>query len=102
MESPILVFLVFILILSIVVGYEAIPKGPSPLRTLFVSGGNVISGIVLLGALLVAGLAEGGKNDFAALLGGLAVAFATTHVAGGFFSANRMLNMFREKEKNKL
>ncbi len=99
METTILVFLLFILVLSIFLGFEVISKVPSLLHTPLMSGSNAISGITVLGALLAAGLAKGGTNDFAALLGGCAVAFAMINVAGGYFVTNRMLNMFKKKEK---
>jgi H+-translocating NAD(P) transhydrogenase subunit alpha len=99
MENTILIFLLFILVLSIFLGFEVISKVPSLLHTPLMSGSNAISGITVLGALLAAGLAEGGRNDFAAMLGGLAVMFAMINVVGGYFVTDRMLNMFRKKDK---
>ncbi len=98
MESTILLFLLFILLLALFLGFELISEIPSPMHTLFVSGANAISGITVLAAILTAGLSEGGSNDFAALLGGFAVAFAMANAAGGWLAAKRMLEMFREKK----
>ncbi|MCB0527083.1 MAG: NAD(P) transhydrogenase subunit alpha [Saprospiraceae bacterium] len=99
METTILIFLLFILVLSIFLGFEVISKVPSLLHTPLMSGSNAISGITVLGAILAAGLAKGGNNDFAAILGGCAVGFAMINVTGGYFVTNRMLNMFKKKEK---
>lgn len=99
MEHTILIFLLFILVLSIFLGFEVISKVPSLLHTPLMSGSNAISGITVLGALIAAGLPAGERNDFAALLGGIAVALAMINVVGGYFVTDRMLNMFRKKDK---
>ena len=84
-----------IFILSLFVGYEVITKVPPILHTPLMSGSNAISGITILGALIFAGLDE---SVFAAILGFLAVVFATINVVGGFLVTNRMLLMFKKKE----
>ncbi len=84
-----------IFILSLFVGYEVITKVPPILHTPLMSGSNAISGITILGALIFAGLEE---SVFTALLGFLAVVFATINVVGGFLVTNRMLLMFKRKE----
>lgn len=99
METTILLFLLFVLVLSLFLGFEIALATPSPLHTLFVSGSNAVSGITVLAAILAAGLAEGGNNDFAALLGGFAVAFAAANAAGGWLAAKRMLDMFRDNRE---
>jgi NAD(P) transhydrogenase subunit alpha len=99
-EANILIFLLFILVLSIFLGFEVISKVPSLLHTPLMSGSNAISGITVLGAILAAGLAKGmGDNDFAAMLGGASVMFAMINVVGGYFVTDRMLNMFKKKDK---
>jgi NAD(P) transhydrogenase subunit alpha len=99
MESTILIFLIFILVLSIFLGFEIISKVPSLLHTPLMSGSNAISGVTVVGALIAAGLAKGvGDNDAAAILGGLAIFFATINVVGGYFVTDRMLNMFKKKK----
>jgi len=91
METAVLIFLLFILVLSIFLGFEVAVKVPSSLHTPFLSGLNLVSSITVLGAILAAGLATGGRNDFAAVLGGLAVAFATTCAVGAFLLTDKML-----------
>jgi len=92
------VFLTFILLLSIFLGFELISKVPSTLHTPLMSGSNAISGITLVGALSSAG---GGFNQLATILGVIAVALATTNVVGGYLVTDRMLAMFRKKEGGK-
>jgi NAD(P) transhydrogenase subunit alpha len=92
-----IVFLAFILILSIFLGFELISKVPSTLHTPLMSGSNAISGITIVGALIAAGAAE--KQWISVLLGTLAVAFATINVIGGYFVTDRMLGMFKKREK---
>ena len=83
-----------ILILAIFVGYETISKVPVILHTPLMSGTNAIHGIVLVGAMLVAGMPEG---PFVAMLGFLAVVLGTINVVGGFLVTDRMLQMFAAK-----
>jgi NAD(P) transhydrogenase subunit alpha len=102
MESTILIFLIFILVLSIFLGFEIISKVPSLLHTPLMSGSNAISGITILGSLLAAGLAKGvGNNEVASIMGSIAIMFATINVVGGYFVTDRMLNMFKKKEPKK-
>lgn len=99
MESTILIFLIFILVLSIFLGFEIISKVPSLLHTPLMSGSNAISGVTVVGALIAAGLAKGvGDNDVAAILGGVAIFLAMINVIGGYFVTDRMLNMFKKKK----
>ncbi|MCA0381258.1 MAG: NAD(P) transhydrogenase subunit alpha [Bacteroidetes bacterium] len=99
MESTILIFLIFILVLSIFLGFEIISKVPSLLHTPLMSGSNAISGVTVVGALIAAGLAKGvGDNDVAAILGGIAIFLAMINVVGGYFVTDRMLNMFKKKK----
>ncbi len=89
------VFLAFVLMLSIFLGFELIAKVPSILHTPLMSGANAISGITLVGALTSAGA---GIDVWATWLGALAVAFATINVVGGYMVTNRMLAMFKKKD----
>ena len=93
-----MVYLAFILMLSIFLGLELIAKVPSTLHTPLMSGSNAISGITLVGAILSAGA---DFNQFAVVLGALAVFFATINVVGGYVVTNRMLSMFRKKDVKK-
>lgn len=81
-----------IFVLALFVGYEVITKVPPLLHTPLMSGANAISGITILGALLVAGR---GDTTVAVILGFLAVVLATINVVGGFAVTDRMLQMFR-------
>ncbi len=92
-----IVFLAFILMLSIFLGFEVISKVPSTLHTPLMSGSNAISGITLLGALAAAGAP--GPGWVGVLLGTLAVAFAAINVVGGYLVTDRMLGMFKKKEQ---
>jgi len=91
------IYLAFILMLSIFVGFELISKVPSILHTPLMSGSNAISGITLVGALLAAGAET--ETWVTILLGTLAVVFATINVVGGYLVTNRMLSMFKKKEE---
>ena len=84
----------YIFSLAILIGFEVITKVPPMLHTPLMSGANAISGIVLIGALIVAG-----PNDtsLSTILGLLAVMLATINVVGGFMVTDRMLQMFKKK-----
>ncbi len=86
---------VTIFVVAIFVGYELITKVPPTLHTPLMSGSNAISGIVLIGAVIVAGR---GHSDLGIVLGTGAVALATINVVGGFLVTDRMLQMFRSRE----
>ncbi len=84
---------IYVFVLAMLLGFELITRVPPTLHTPLMSGANAISGITLIGALLVAG-GEGG--GLAAVLGGVAVAMAAINVVGGFLVTDRMLRMFRK------
>jgi len=90
------IYLAFILMLSIFVGFELISKVPSILHTPLMSGSNAISGITLVGALIAAG--SEAATWVPIVLGTVAVTFATINVVGGYLVTNRMLSMFKKKE----
>ena len=83
-----------IFVLAVFVGFEVVTKVPPTLHTPLMSGSNAISGITLVGALLVAGT---GLNNVACWIGAVAVVFATINVVGGFWVTHRMLSMFKRK-----
>jgi NAD(P) transhydrogenase subunit alpha len=97
MEISTLIFLSFILFLSIFLGFELISKVPSTLHTPLMSGSNAISGITLIGALICSGI----KDDpfLCTMLGFFAVILSTINVVGGYFVTHRMLLMFQKKVK---
>lgn len=93
MNDPVLVGLI-ILVLASFVGFEVINKVPPTLHTPLMSGSNAISGIAVIGALLIAGA---GGSDLSVIFGLVAIVFATVNVVGGFLVTDRMLQMFKRK-----
>lgn len=93
LESTLLIEL-FIFVLAIFVGFEVITKVPPTLHTPLMSGANAISGITILGALLVAGQAGVTAGT---VMGLLAVILSTVNVVGGFMVTDRMLRMFKKR-----
>ena len=89
-----LVQLLTIFMLAIFVGFEIITKVPPTLHTPLMSGSNAISGITIIGAIIVVSQQQ---TWWATALGFLAVAFATVNVVGGFLVTHRMLSMFKRK-----
>ncbi len=87
---------VLIFIIAIFVGYELITKVPPTLHTPLMSGSNAISGIIVIGAIVVAGR---GHSDLSIVLGVVAVTLATINVVGGFLVTDRMRRMFRPRER---
>ena len=83
-----------ILVLAIFLGFEVISKVPTLLHTPLMSGTNAIHGIVLVGAMLVAGSAD---STLEQVLAFVAVVFATINVVGGFLVTDRMLEMFKRR-----
>lgn len=90
--------LVYVLILSVIVGIEVISKVPSVLHTPLMSGANAIHGVVLIGAIIVLGNASP-SNTAAMVLGFLAVVLGTLNVVGGFVVTDRMLEMFAHRRR---
>jgi NAD(P) transhydrogenase subunit alpha len=84
-----------ILTLAIFLGFEVISKVPTMLHTPLMSGTNAIHGIVLVGAILVAGRAN--ADGLTQIVGFLAVVLATANVVGGFVVTDRMLEMFKRR-----
>ena len=95
-DSPTLIQL-YIFVLAVFIGFDLITKVPPPLHTPLMSGSNAISGITILGAVLVAGRDDG---LLGLVLGFLAVVLATINVVGGFMVTDRMLQMFRKDPKS--
>ncbi len=87
------VFRLSIFVLAVFVGFEIITKVPPTLHTPLMSGANAVSGITVVGALILAG---GGYGWVSAVLGFLAIVFAMINVAGGYTVTDRMLQMFRK------
>ncbi|GBD06864.1 NAD(P) transhydrogenase subunit alpha [bacterium HR21] len=89
-----LLFSIFIFTLAAFVGFEVISKVPPTLHTPLMSGSNAISGITIIGSLLIAGRTE---SPLLTVLGTAAVVCAMINVVGGFLVTDRMLRMFRSQ-----
>jgi NAD(P) transhydrogenase subunit alpha len=92
-----LILLLTVFVLAIFVGFEVITKVPPTLHTPLMSGSNAISGITIIGALILAGTIADGYPQLARIMATVAVVFATINVVGGFLVTHRMLEMFRKK-----
>lgn len=89
-----LIFNLFIFVLAAFVGFEIISRVPPTLHTPLMSGANAISGITLVGALIVASHID---CTITCHIGFVAIIFATINVVGGFMVTDRMLEMFKKK-----
>ncbi len=85
-----------VFVLAAFVGFEVISKVPQTLHTPLMSGSNAISGITIVGALVVAGMVGGTWSKW---LGFVALIAATINVVGGFLVTDRMLQMFKTREQ---
>ncbi|WP_250123143.1 NAD(P) transhydrogenase subunit alpha [Chroococcidiopsis sp. CCMEE 29] len=90
-----LIAALFVFVLASFAGFEIINKVPPTLHTPLMSGANAISGIAVIGALLVSGAKDW---NVTVILGLIAVVLATINVVGGFLVTDRMLQMFKKKE----
>lgn len=95
MESSTFIFLLYILILSAVMGFELISKVPPTLHTPLMSGSNAISGIAIVGAILASNL--DGFGSLSKWIGIIAIVLASINVVGGYAVTSRMLKMFKKK-----
>ena len=91
-----LIIEVTILVLAIFLGIEVISKVPPLLHTPLMSGTNAIHGIVIVGAMLVAGTEN--ADGLTRVVGFVAVVLASANVVGGFVVTDRMLEMFKKRE----
>jgi NAD(P) transhydrogenase subunit alpha len=87
---------IYVFVMAIFVGFEVIARVPSVLHTPLMSATNAIHGIVLLGAMLVAGAAD---TALLHALGFIAVVLGAANVFGGFAVTDRMLEMFKPRRK---
>jgi NAD(P) transhydrogenase subunit alpha len=91
-----------VFVLAIFLGFELISKVPPTLHTPLMSGANAISGITIVGALILSNAAfNDGRPDTAATLAFLALVMATINCVGGFMVTNRMLEMIAGKRRRK-
>ncbi|MCX8019161.1 MAG: NAD(P) transhydrogenase subunit alpha [Chitinophagaceae bacterium] len=89
--------LLYILVLVIFLGFVVISRVPTILHTPLMSHANAISGVVIIGAIIVMGRVEP-DNYVALALGLLAVIAGTINVVGGFVVTDRMMEMFKKKK----
>ncbi len=89
------VALLAIFVLAVFVGFEVVSKVSTTLHTPLMSGANAIHGIILVGAVLVTGHADGAVGVGVGLL---AVVLATVNLVGGFVVTDRMLEMFKGRQ----
>ncbi len=82
---------------AVFLGFELISRVPTLLHTPLMSGTNAISGVVLVGGLLLAGLADSRLEEALAFV---AIGFATVNIVGGYLVTNRMLEMFKRKPED--
>jgi NAD(P) transhydrogenase subunit alpha len=87
---------IYLLVFTSILGFEVISKVPTILHTPLMSGSNAISGIVIVGAIMLVRMAD--PNDyFTLIMGFLGVVLGMINAAGGFFVTDRMLQMFKKK-----
>lgn len=95
--SPELMSDLGLFVLALLVGFEVISRIPATLHTPMMSGANAIHGVILVGAVLIAGLVD---NVFGYSLAFIAAAFAAMNVVGGYVVTDRMLGMFKPRRQN--
>ncbi len=93
-----LLIAVYVFVLAMFVGFEVITKVPTLLHTPLMSGSNAISGIAIVGAIVIAGRLDSPMNT---ILGVIAVVMATVNVVGGFLVTDRMLRMFKRSRDDR-
>jgi NAD(P) transhydrogenase subunit alpha len=96
--SQVLLNSLTVFVLTVFLGFELISRVPTLLHTPLMSGTNAIHGIVLVGAMLIAGSADSTLEQTLAFV---AVVFATINVVGGFLVTDRMLEMFKRKPEDR-
>ena len=94
--NPTTIIELYVFVLAAFVGYQVITRVPPLLHTPLMSATNAISGISLVGSLVLAGANRDTASNW---LGFIAVTAATINVVGGFLITDRMLKMFRRDAK---
>ncbi len=90
-------FLIYLLLFTVILGFEVISKVPTILHTPLMSGANAVSGVVIIGSIAL--LRQTEPDDyFTLILGTLGVILGMINVAGGFAVTDRMLEMFKKKK----
>ncbi len=94
-----MMLLLFVFVMAAFLGFELISKVPSQLHTPLMSGSNAISGITLVGALIVMAVQADKSNTLGMVIAFLAIVFASINVVGGYMVTHRMLDMFKQEDK---
>lgn len=99
MDPAVLVASLYVFALAAFLGYQVISRVPPLLHTPLMSATNAISGISLIGSIVIAG---SGHSKVSTALGFIAVTAATINVVGGFGITDRMLKMFQKRTVEKV
>ena len=90
--------MIYLLTFAVFLGMEIISKVPTVLHTPLMSGANAVSGVVIIGGIIL--IRQAAPNDYLVLLlGFLGITLAMINVMGGFAVTDRMLDMFKKKKK---
>ena len=89
---------IFVIVLTVFLGFEIISNVPSVLHTPLMSGANAISGVIIIGGIILVGHADISTLNLNLILGIFAILFGTLNVTGGFVVTDRMLEMFKKKK----
>ncbi len=96
-DSSEYLFLIYLLLFTVILGFEVISKVPTILHTPLMSGANAISGVVIIGAILL--IRQSDPDDYLTLgFGTFGVVLGMINVIGGFAVTDRMLEMFKKKK----
>ncbi|RMF31654.1 MAG: NAD(P) transhydrogenase subunit alpha [Bacteroidetes bacterium] len=88
--------MIYLLSFTVILGFEVISKVPTVLHTPLMSGANAISGVVIIGAIIL--IRQADPNDYLTLsIGTLGIVLGMVNVSGGFAVTDRMLEMFKKK-----
>ena len=103
MEIDPIIFRLSIFVLSIFVGYYVVWSVTPSLHTPLMSVTNAISSVIIVGAIIAAsGLSSDVSFNLSNILGFMAIALAAINIFGGFLVTQRMLQMYKKKEKKKV
>lgn len=98
MTAAAVIAAIYVFVLAAFLGYQVISRVPPLLHTPLMSATNAISGISLVGSIVIAGGTGPHHSKVATVLGLIAVVCSTTNVVGGFVITDRMLRMFKRKK----
>lgn len=89
--------MIYLLLFTVLLGFEVISKVPTVLHTPLMSGANAVSGVVIIGAIIL--IRQSAPDDYLTLgLGTLGIVLGMINVVGGFAVTDRMLEMFKKKK----